>query len=314
MSRRFRLGLLLLLLTGSAAAGTTVETPAAEAPAAETTETSGTAATTETPAAPNRSQCPLNAGLPEHWPPRVREQQQQLATLPPPDGADLAGSLATDILAAPEFGAQETDIQWQLRWRYGDHAEEKPDTTRPDWWPSFEGLFEFFAALSQVLGTLGHVLLWLLLLALLILLWRQRHVFRRLAGGGPGNTVIAGLAITPLLAPDALPEDVVAGAEHLWQAGHPRDALSLLYRAALHRLGWHWQFAIPESGTETECLALVRRHAPAEPAAAFRILVNAWMQLAWQHQPPAELAPLVTAYRQVAAGIGNNSAHTGARP
>lgn len=291
MSRRLALGL-LLVLAGSAVA----ETPGGST-ANETTAT-------ETPAGPNGSQCPLDTEPSEHWPPRVRAQQQQLAELPLPAGAELAGVRAREILDAPEFGAQETVIQWQLRWRYGDHDDEKPETTRPDWWPSFAGLFEFFAALSQVLGTLGHVLLWLLLLVLLILLWRQRHVFRRLAAGKQGNTVIAGLAITPLLAPDALPEDVVAGAEHLWRAGHPRDALSLLYRAALHRLGWHWQFAIPESGTETECLALVRRHAPAEPAAAFRILVNAWMQLAWQHQPPAELAPLVTAYRQVAAGAG----------
>lgn len=292
MSRRLALGL-LLLLAGSAVAAAPTDTSAHETTA------------TETPAGPNRSQCPLDTDPSEHWSPRVRAQQQQLAELPLPAGAELAGVRAREILDAPEFGAQETDIQWQLRWRYGDHEEEKPETTRPDWWPSFAGLLEFFATLSQVLGTLGHVLLWLLLLVLLILLWRQRHVFRRLAAGKQGNTVIAGLAITPLLAPDALPEDVVAGAEHLWRAGHPRDALSLLYRAALHRLGHRQNFAIPESGTEGECLALVQRHAPAGPAAAFRILVNAWMQLAWQHQPPAELAPLVTAYRQVAADDGH---------
>lgn len=295
MNRLRALGL-WLLLAGSAAATTPAEPTANAATPADTA--------TEAPAAPNRSQCPVDTEPSEHWPPRVRAQQQELAQLPLPDGAGLAGLRAREILDVAEFGAEATDIQWHLRWRYGDHDEEKPETTRPDWWPSFEGLFEFFAPLSQVLGTLGHVLLWLLLLVLLILLWRQRHVFRRLAAGRNDNTVIAGLAITPLLAPDALPEDVVAGAEHLWRAGHPRDALSLLYRAALHRLGWHWQFAIPESGTESECLVLVQRHAPAGPAAAFRILVNAWMQLAWQHQPPAELAPLVTAYRQVAADAG----------
>lgn len=251
-------------------------------------------------AASERRQCTLTDDLLAGWPDAVRREQEQLAALPPPPAAASTRVLAAEILDAPEFGHWQPHTEWHLRWRFGSQHEE-PATANPDWPAWLRWLGKVFAGLSAVLGTLGHVLLWLVLLVLLILLWRHRHRFRPRGKRAGDDAVIAGLAIAPLLAPDALPDDVVAGAEHLWQAGHARAALSLLYRAALHRLSARLAFAIPESGTETECLALVRRQAPAATGDAFRLLVNAWMQLAWQHRPPAELAPLLAAYRRAVA-------------
>ena len=127
-----------------------------------------------------------------------------------------------------------------------------------------------------------------------------------LKGTGPGRTRLRGLVALaalllagPLRAQGGLPAELESA---LAQTRLPRDALSLLYRAALNHLGERLAFAIPESGTEPECLALVERHADRATTGAFRQLVFAWMQTAWQHRPPASLDPLVEAYRAATAG------------
>ncbi|MFZ5722602.1 MAG: hypothetical protein ACOY33_02960 [Pseudomonadota bacterium] len=233
------------------------------------------------------------------WPAAVAEEQQALAALPSPPGSREARQMAQTVLDADEFGRRAAVPGWRWEWRFQREREEDEPADLP-WLESFAG---FLDGLARMFGTFGHVVLWLLLLVLLLVLWRQRATLARLWPRSRATTQrIAGIDIAPLLAPDALPDDVVAGSEHLWRAGHPREALSLLYRAALFRLGTRLAFPIPESGTETECLALVTRRADASTAAAFRTLVDAWMRMAWQHRPPADFAPLVDAYRRAAAG------------
>lgn len=232
------------------------------------------------------------------WPEDIAREQQRLDALPAPDGSELADRLGDAVHDAPEFGGMAYDANWRhWEWRFqpNRHREETSDNG-PSW---LRAIGDFLRALSRAFGTLGHVVLWSLLLLLLVLLWRHRDdLLGTLARRGGERRIVAGVDIAPLLSPDALPDDVLAGADRLWQAGHPREALSLLYRAALHRLGARLAFAVPESGTEAECLALVERHADRDTAASFRVLVNAWMRMAWQDRAPADLAPLRSAWRR----------------
>lgn len=235
------------------------------------------------------------------WPPEVEAEQARLAALPRPDGTDEAQRIVRRVSQADEFGTPEYRPDWKWEWRWSKPDLDTGASDRdPDW---LKDLLAWLEKISAWFGTAMHVVLWLVLLVLLLLLWRYRAKFVALWPQARRDArIVAGIDIVPLLKPDALPEDVVAGAGHLWRAGEPREALSLLYRAALHRLGERMGFAIPPSGTELECLALVARHADSQTTGAFRALVNGWSRMAWQHQPPADLAPLVDAYRRAASG------------
>lgn len=250
---------------------------------------------------------------PRQWPAAIEADQQFLSTLPPPDD-NAALRLIAQRLGDSGAGDEDTySAQWSWAWRW-----EKKDIDTPALKLSWlDDLRLFLRQVSLWLGIAGHVLLWLLLGILLLLLWKYRAQFIALWPRARDDArLVAGIDIAPLLRPDALPDDVVAGAEHLWRAGHPREALSLLYRAALHRLGLRLDFAIPESGTEQECLALVARHADRPTTDAFRALVNGWMRMAWQHRAPADVAPLVDAYRRAASGAdaAAHPAHARQRP
>lgn len=235
------------------------------------------------------------------WPPDVAAEQQRLAALPRPDHTERDQRLAEQVRQADEFGRNEYRPDWKWVWRLS-----KPDLSTGTSDHEFAWLKSLTAWLERISAWFGnamHVVLWLALLVLLLLLWRYRAKFVALWPNARRDVrIVAGIDIVPLLQPDALPDDVVAGAEHLWRAGEPREALSLLYRAALHRLGLRLGFAIPESGTEQECLALVARQADSQTTGAFRALVNGWSRMAWQHQAPADLAPLADAYRRAASG------------
>lgn len=251
----------------------------------------------------------------DQWSGDIIAEQDRLAALPGTPGSEAIAGLTRALLAEPEFGGSTWRAVPDWQWRFMPRAdrEEKDDSSWFGWLTHLKDFLDFVGGISRTAGTLGHVVLWLLLLVILVWLWKKRDaLLGLLPSQRASSTLIAGIDIAPLLAPDALPDDVVAGAQHLWQSGHERDALSLLYRAALHRLGMQLSFTIPASGTEPECLALVARHADSDTTGAFRTLVNAWMRIAWQHVPPADLSPLVAAYRRTAgtmpAGPAGSSA------
>lgn len=239
-----------------------------------------------------------------HWPSAIQAEQDRLAELATPDGSHAAQLLAKRLREDARYGSLRTEPRLQWQWRL--QREKKPETQRR--WPVWlQPLSERLHELARLSGTLGHVLLWLLLLVLLVVLWRRARHWRWRRRADAISTRIAGIDIAPLLAPDALPEDVVAGSEHLWGAGYPREALSLLYRAALYRLGRQLDFAIPDSATEHECLHLIERRADRATTVAFRELLAAWLALAWENRTPeaGALPRLVDAYRRVSRETGH---------
>lgn len=252
----------------------------------------------------NTKQCDAGAGDDSSaWSPAMQEYLAQTGALPAPDGNARTHALIDSVLAGSDFGGSHDQPRWTWDWRFHG-TPAAPENPAANSLPA--RLLAWLAALSPAFGTLGHVLLWLLLLVLLVMIWRQRAaLLALLPQREQPDEFVGGIDLLPLLAPDALPEDVVAAAQHLWDRAHPRDALGLLYRAALYRLGDRLAFAVPPSGTEQECLRLVRRHADATTTELFRHLVNAWTRSAWAHEQPADFGALLAAYRAIAATTGN---------
>jgi len=101
-------------------------------------------------------------------------------------------------------------------------------------------------------------------------------------GGGPVLQVLLheGLGERHLDVGDELPDDPPAVAARLWSEGRKREALALLYRAAISWFVEHRQLELGESATEYDC---VRRVASADSGSApyFRRLTDAWVMLAY---------------------------------
>ncbi len=72
----------------------------------------------------------------------------------------------------------------------------------------------------------------------------------------------------------------------LWQQEQFRDALGLLYRAALSRLIEQHALAFKSSHTEAECAALVQARGIESLSNYFTKLTQVWRRLAYGHQLP----------------------------
>src|SRR5690606_8415332 len=108
---------------------------------------------------------------------------------------------------------------------------------------------------------------------------RVRSGPRAPAAAAPPAPVLFG----PGAAPEPLPDDLLGAARERWARGAQVEALSLLYRGALARLE---ALEVPASATERECVRLVRRARPGEPARVFAALADAWMAARYGHRPP----------------------------
>lgn len=141
--------------------------------------------------------------------------------------------------------------------------------------PGLAGL----AQLLRLLAILG-------LVALVIwALWKLQRHFYGLPGSNarseshdldqPGREAI--------IQPETLPDDVPGAARELWQQGRQREAVGLLYRAAVDRLLGDGRRG--ESRTEREVLRLLRvQGTTADTLAWMKRLVSLWQYTAWAGQ------------------------------
>ena len=173
------------------------------------------------------------------------------------------------VLEEPDFQRCRELGGWTLDWDWEPAQEvERPAWTRP-------------------LAVILEWLLWLLVGAgvVILVVWLSRQqrpaaVHRRAAARGAslvlrGETVHAG-ELDPG-APDA--------AWRLWQAGQPREALSLLYRASLAALLARG-VRLGLASTEDECLAHAAGQLPDHAHGYLARLTRAWQALAYGHRPP----------------------------
>lgn len=146
----------------------------------------------------------------------------------------------------------------------------------------------WLATLLTLVGTGARVLAWALVAALIAaLLWtapRWLAWMRSVARAEPRAPSPQMDAPHVLAAP--LPDDVPAAARALWAAGLHRDALALVYRAAVDTLVRRTGIALPPGATEAQCLRGARQ-LPEDDRAAFAAAVQAWQAIAYAHRVPS---------------------------
>jgi hypothetical protein len=179
-----------------------------------------------------------------------------------------------EILDDPVFGDRREE------WRWRKIEEDKPeDPAAPR---DFSTIGALMHALGEVLQVIAYVAVAALLVALVVMLWRQRGNAGSVATVAP-PAVLFGLAINP----ESLPADIPAAARAALASGQWREALSLLYRGALSHLVHQRGLRIARGATEGDVLRLAERSLPAQPVAYFRDLLALWVATAYGGRQPA---------------------------
>ena len=146
-------------------------------------------------------------------------------------------------------------------------------------------------AIGEVFAVIAEFGLWILLgalaLALLLSAPRWWPWLRDGVSGADEDTPAAPRTQALETAPP-LPEDIVAAARRLWREGRARDALALMYRAAVEAMAARVQVVPVPGATEAECLRLARRLPEAEDRDAFAEAVRLWQYAAYAQRLPEQ--------------------------
>jgi hypothetical protein len=182
--------------------------------------------------------------------------------------AEVAAA-ADRLRADPNLGGTETVKA--LRWSRA--GAPRPDAPTPAW---VRGLFDFLSQFSSVL-------LWVAgaVAAAIAIVWSARVLTARApAGSIPAPPVVSRLRDIDLR-PESLPDDVGAAALALFEAGRSREALSLMYRAALSRAVHRHHVRIGESFTEGEVLRAVNSTLDPPRAAYISEIIAVWQRVVY---------------------------------
>ncbi|TZF84368.1 DUF4129 domain-containing protein [Cognatilysobacter lacus] len=216
-------------------------------------------------------------------------QAMQTCKRPTPAGTDLPRIFGADYRDPAAF-AKAVDrayddqrlhprrkvTMWVLR-----HPERRPEQRDlPAWLRAF----------GRVLAAISEFGMWLLLAGLVLLLaLTAKYWWPWLRGvasdvSRPAAPVVEGV-VDDASAP--LPDDIVATARRLWRDGQRRDALALVYRAAVESMLKTTGRVLPPGATEAQCLRAAQA-LPEAPRRAFARIVRLWQYAAWAEQMPPE--------------------------
>lgn len=185
------------------------------------------------------------------------------------DGAPFARNLQQVL-----HGMQRSQRDW--RWQLRDPG--KPDVATPPEWTLGVG---DFMALATRYG------LWLLAaVALGFILYHHRVWLGWLRDPPPDVEDRTPIDRQAVATPEPLPTDVPAAVRALWQAGQPRAALALLYRAAVQRVSDGLDAPLPPGATEGQCLRRSRKLADRRYAELFGRIVACWQNAAYARRLP----------------------------
>jgi len=174
----------------------------------------------------------------------------------------------------------ESHKERRLRPKQTDKPAQKTESNAHDFdW--ITGLVHWFTEAGRwLVWTLGALAVALLLVFLRR--WAQWHADDDDARLQALPSHVRDLDIRP----DSLPRDIGTAARALWEAGEPRQALSLLYRGALSRLVHRHAVPIRAASTEGECVRLASRVLAGASSAFFARLVQAWQTTVYGARMP----------------------------
>ena len=183
--------------------------------------------------------------------------------------------VAEKILADPVFGHKVEETSWQPR------KQEKEAPADVPWWA--KQLIKLAELLASGTRGLIYVLIFLSAVALLIVMYRYRH----LAFGERKPEIKQPDSLFGLdLRPASLPDDIAGAALAELDGGRYAAALSLLYRGTLVALIRRQHIEFRAGDTEDVCLRRVSGRIDAQAAIYFGLLLDAWKRTAYAETPP----------------------------
>ena len=208
---------------------------------------------------------------------------------------ESARQLIEEVFQGDSFGQQKMVSKWRFKNWFDDWKQENEDLV-PEWFIEFlewlELNFDFGSDAAAGETNWNNIATWLKVMLVVFFVASMVYLFNRYRGplsrlARKDKTratpeVMFGLDVRP----ESLPEDVPAQVLQLWQAGHYRDALGLLYRASLSRLIDQHELQFRASHTEAECAALVTACGIDSLSDYFNGLTDAWRRLAYGHLRP----------------------------
>lgn len=117
------------------------------------------------------------------------------------------------------------------------------------------------------------------------------------------------IGVRVVAAAAALPDDLPAAVRALWASGRLREALALLYRAAVANLAERLGSPLPPGATESECLRHARRLGEDHYARLFTRIVRCWQAAAYAQRLPKQedVEDLLAAWPAAAAPKGGTA-------
>ena len=176
-----------------------------------------------------------------------------------------------DIINTKELKGETQSFKWEFK----DSDKEEKESE------SFDGL-------GRVVATIFEFGLWILLAIGLILLYTTRERWLPLLRSETEEEdeyqapeVLFGMDVRK----ESLPDDILASARSLWEEKKVREALSLLYRAALIELIAE-KVALESSHTEGDILKLSQKSIAENKHQYLTRLTAAWQLIAYAHREP----------------------------
>lgn len=196
----------------------------------------------------------------------------------PEDGFDASVKKA---YADPDLNPRTTQFVWEPRdKRKADNAAEPLAPKSP--------VRLWFEALGGGVAFIAENALWVLLALLVALLIRYHRVWLPwISERFERERVPDAVAVHDITLPEGVPDDLPGAVRALWQQGRQRDALALLYRAAVLRLDESLGTTLPPGATEAECLRRSRRLADTDYAQLFARIVRCWQAAAYARRLPS---------------------------
>lgn len=146
---------------------------------------------------------------------------------------------------------------------------------------------------GSIFNHLGGFFFWLIVtVSTVLVVWmivKNSYVFKgRKVSGVVDDTPKLRSVMGMDVAPESLPDDIVAAASKAWQQGKQHEAMSLLYRGAISFSVNNLNIDIVESDTEQDCVERLRLSGDASVVDYFSTLTEQWVTLAYGFIKPVD--------------------------
>lgn len=200
---------------------------------------------------------------------------------------ESAKQLIEDVLKDKDFGEEKLVEKWRFKNIIEENEDKIPEwlIKLVEWWEQNFDLENIDDSVSTAAFWLKLLLIGCFIFLLLYLLYRFRGPLKGIGSKNNNKTrpeIMFGLDVRA----ESLPDDVPTQVMQLWEQHNHREALGLLYRAALSHLIQQYSLAFKSSHTESECAALVKSLGIFELSHYFSRLTRVWRRLAYGHRLP----------------------------